>query len=838
MPEGYGNRTEAQEVDSCGYFGLAWLIACLAIVFVLLAVPAAANGPFTPELSVPDFKIDSRIDGAAIGDWTGVSVDGAGDVNGDGRDDVIVGSAYASNNGRDRSGSAYVVFDKNPTGSVDLSSIADNGFRIDGAAEGDGMGLSVAGTGDVNGDGLADVIVGAPRLADNERSGSAYVIFGRKTTETIDLANDLGSKGFRIDGVGGDRWTGFSVAGAGDVNGDGLDDTVVSAPLADNNARLWSGSAYVIYGPASSATIVLNDLGNQGFRIDGAGAQDYAGYSVAGAGDVNGDGRDDVIVGAPGADVNGANSGSAYVIFDKDSIGSVDLNTLGESGFRIDGTDASGAAGTSVAGAGDVNGDGRDDVVVGAPYASNNGRTFSGSAYLIYGNDSTDTVDLETLGAQGFRIDGAGEYDFAGSSVAGPGDINGDGLDDVMIGAPGAGNNGSGSGSAYVIYGDDLSDTVNLERLEQSGFRIDGGAVGDALGTSVAGAGDVMGNGGFDLIVGAPYANNNGREKSGSAYIVHGYAPLANTPDQDNKTLSGAEEACTKSVYENRLEAPREARLADLVKGKGVKVKASANRMSMTTLKLEVVGEDARRLGLYGRKSSKKNKLVARTKLKVGNMPEDIYLKARGKVRKLVKRVLRNSKTPKRVRLKLTLTTHSTSNKLLARRNTLTIRAYKSTRKRNAKTNARVSQMHGGSGCAKPLQLKIKGPKKVGIGSLISRNASQGKGVKVKVLCSEDCTARVGIRMWGRFEVGSGLRERGKKKPRWLTGHTVKLKAGQTKTITLKGPSSKRLRRQLQRAALKKRYKRIKLKYSIEARTIDEKSAGDAGTLRVPLRFG
>ncbi len=92
--------------------------------------------------------------------------------------------------------------------------------------------------------------------------------------------------------------------------------------------------------------------------------------------------------------------------------------------------------------------------------------------------------------------------------------------------------------------------------------------------------------------------------------------------------------------------------------------------------------------------------------------------------------------------------------------------------------------------------------------------------------------------MWGRFEVGSGLRKTGKKKPRWLTSHTVKLKAGQTKTITLEGPSSKRLRKQLQRAALKKRYKRIKLKYSIEARAADEKSAGDAGTLRVPLRFG
>ena len=264
--------------------------------------------------------------------------------------------------------------------------------------------------------------------------------------------------------------------------------------------------------------------------------------------------------------------------------------------------------------------------------------------------------------------------------------------------------------------------------------------------------------------------------------------------------MSGTADACITSVYENRLMAPREVHLRDLVKGKGVKVKASANRMSKATLKLELVGEDARRIGLYGKESKKKPKLVAQTQLNLNSKQRNVYLRARGRVRKLIKRASENKKTPKRVRLKLTLTTHSTTNNRLKRRNTLTIRAYKSAKLRSAKTNTKVRQIRGGGGCAEPLRLKIKGPRKARLNSLVSRKAGSGKGIKVKVSCSEDCTASVGIRMWGRFEVGSGLRTLGKKKPRWLTSRTVKLKAGQTKTLTLKGPSSKKLRKQLQRA--------------------------------------
>jgi hypothetical protein len=266
-------------------------------------------------------------------------------------------------------------------------------------------------------------------------------------------------------------------------------------------------------------------------RIDGAAANEGAGVSVAAAGDVNGDGRDDVLVGAELVSNNGRLfSGSAYVVYGAASPVEVDLAALGARGFRIDGAAASDRAGWSVAAAGDVNGDGRDDVLVGAPFASNNGRESSGSAYVVYGEQAADPadVDLASLGGRGFRIDGApGDAtggDHAGGSVAAAGDVNGDGRDDVLVGADSDGNNGPSSGSAYVVYGTANPVNVDLASLGDRGFRIDGAAGGDRAGWSVAGVGDVNGDGRDDVVVGALNADNNGRMDSGSAYVVYGNA--------------------------------------------------------------------------------------------------------------------------------------------------------------------------------------------------------------------------------------------------------------------------------------------------------------------------
>jgi hypothetical protein len=350
----------------------------------------------------------------------------------------------------------------------------------------------------------------------------------------IDLSSLDGTNGFRISH--GDT-TGFSVAGAPDVNGDGLADLIIGAPLADPNAKRDAGSAYVVFGTASGFPAVLDRSsldGTNGFRIDGVTAGDQTGYSVAGA-DVNGDGITDLIIGAPFDSTNGKYSGSVYVVFGKASgfPAVLDLASLdGTNGFRINGLKGHNWVGWSVAGA-DVNGDGAADLIIGAPGGSPNGKDGAGSAYVVFGKASGFPVllDLASLdGASGLRIDGVtGDSivtpgDDTGRSVAGA-DVNGDGIADLIIGAPWANPNGKYSaGSAYVVFGkaSGFLAVLDLASLDgANGFRIDGVTAGDISGVSVAGV-DVNGDGLADLIIGAPNASPDGNYEAGSTYVVFG----------------------------------------------------------------------------------------------------------------------------------------------------------------------------------------------------------------------------------------------------------------------------------------------------------------------------
>ncbi|WP_204153432.1 cadherin domain-containing protein, partial [Leptolyngbya sp. CCY15150] len=198
--------------------------------------------------------------------------------------------------------------------------------------------------------------------------------------------------------------------------------------------------------------------GSNGFRIDGVAAGDYSGRSVSSAGDINGDGFDDLIIGANRASPNGSTSGSSYVVFGSGSefSSTLNLSTLnGSNGFRIDGVAAFDYSGWSVSSAGDINGDGIDDLIIGAWGAAPNG-SGSGSSYVVFGSggEFSSTLNLSTLnGSNGFRIDGVAANDRSGMSVSSAGDINGDGVDDLIIGAWGAAPNGTYSGSSYVVFG-------------------------------------------------------------------------------------------------------------------------------------------------------------------------------------------------------------------------------------------------------------------------------------------------------------------------------------------------------------------------------------------------
>jgi VCBS repeat-containing protein len=467
------------------------------------------------------FRIVGADGGTIAGDVSGYSVSSAGDVNGDGFDDLIIGSpgGDASGNAKSGAGESYVIFGKG-SGFVDLDLAtlsASDGFRIFGADAGDQSGRSVSSAGDINGDGFGDLIIGAAGAdaSGNAKSqaGESYVIFGKASGfADIDLATLSTSDGFRIFGADAGDVSGFSVSSAGDINGDGFADVIIGAFAADanGNTKLSAGESYVIFGKASGfADIDLATLApTDGFRIFGTDGgissdRDYSGRSVSSAGDVNGDGYDDLIIGAPRADAYGnakSGAGESYVIFGKASgFADIDLATLAPTdGFRIFGTDAGDQSGYSVSSAGDVNGDGFADLIVGAYLADayNNANSAAGESYVIFGKASGFTdIDVATLTpSDGFRIFGAEDGFKTGYSVSSAGDVNGDGFDDLIIGAPFAYVGYSMktyAGASYVLFGAAFgaSDTP-VNTAGTTGGEILIGALGDDI---------LTGNGGADV---------------------------------------------------------------------------------------------------------------------------------------------------------------------------------------------------------------------------------------------------------------------------------------------------------------------------------------------------
>ncbi len=366
----------------------------------------------------------------AAGDAYPSSVSGAGDVNGDGVGDLIVGTG-----GQDRGGSnagvAYVIYGP-VTGAVDLSQ-AD--AILVGEHAGDNAGGTVAGAGDMNGDGYDDVIVSASGYDGSSSSvGAVYVVFG-----PIEGVLSLADADLKLVGEGSHSVTGSSVSGAGDVDGDGLDDLIIGAPR-DDRGGYWAGVAYLVRG-GTTGTL---SLANAHATFVGEVAGDVAGSSVAGVGDVDGDGFDDVLIGAPEHQAGGDSAGVAYLVrgpvSGEMSLATADAKLMGRGVQSV---------GYSVAPAGDFNGDGLPDVIVGG-VGDNVGGESAGAAYVVLA-PITGTIDVDL--ADDILV-GEEAGDQAGIQVAGGGDVDGDGLDDVIVGANH--HNAGGlmwAGAAYVIYG-------------------------------------------------------------------------------------------------------------------------------------------------------------------------------------------------------------------------------------------------------------------------------------------------------------------------------------------------------------------------------------------------
>jgi hypothetical protein len=493
-------------------------------VLAYCPIPSFAQGPAIVDSDLVTGPNGVRFQGVAPSDQAGTEVSLAGDLNGDGFDDLAIGAPQASSGGV-----VYVVFGEPLIGDlpISLSQAAEppNGFSIFGES-GENLGLHVASGGDFNADGFDDLIVVGGEVV--TQSDQAYIVYGSAAPEVVSVDTLAGDQGLTFRTPGAAAVDSLNGAFVGDLNGDGFDDAAFGAPRANN----IDGAVYVLFGrPAAAAgqvdLVEHTDLdGSNGFAILGENQWAF-GHRVAGSGDTNGDGLDDFIAGAPAA-LNGSQemSGGALLVFGSSSFGSpgapgatsVDELANGEDGVLIEGETAFDQAGHAVA-LSDLNGDGLADVTIGAPLRDAGG-TDAGVAYVLYGDVTWGSAGAPAVLSLGTLDETTGvvvvgeALKLIGSSLASSSDANGDGIEDllvgdakdqvlVVLGSPSL----AGVGSPPTIATADLWGAVGYVVF---------GEPGNGFGTSVS-AGDADGDGLADILVGSPSA-----PAAGEAFLLLG----------------------------------------------------------------------------------------------------------------------------------------------------------------------------------------------------------------------------------------------------------------------------------------------------------------------------
>jgi hypothetical protein len=464
--------------------------------------------------------------GAGAGDLASdIPALAAGDFNGDGVDDLVIGARFADPDGLPDSGEAYIVFGAAGTGGeVDLAGEADVVVR--GADGGDNLGFSAAAA-DLNGDGIDDLALGAPFAGDvqgpGSRPGTVYIIFGRDSLGgRLDLAD--GDADVTIAGETASAFFGDSLA-TGDVTGDGAADLVIGSTFARRADGTQSGAAYVFSGTTDWPGQILTEDGGYTAVIFGEDDLDELGDTVA-VGDVNGDGTDDVIVtseAADGPENDRTVAGEVSIILGGDRLTGVLIIGQAEIAARLYGAEQNDTLGFDLA-AGDIDGDGFDDVALTARLASgpDNSLSSAGEAYVLYGSSSLPgEVDLADNFGNLVGYYAPDEADLMGRTVILP---SGETSGQLLLGAAfgdGPSRNRGGSGEVYAVEPRRLD--AGLTAVDAVAHLVIYGAAGsDALGAGFVPV-DINGDGARELaIVAAGASPDANRPGFGIVYVITG----------------------------------------------------------------------------------------------------------------------------------------------------------------------------------------------------------------------------------------------------------------------------------------------------------------------------
>ncbi len=397
-------------------------------------------------------------------------------------------------------------------------------IRIRGAEAVGKLGSAACAFGDLNGDGYKDLVTSAPR-ADGPvgvGAGRTYIFFGAQTfPDTIDLTQT--NADVTIYGMVENEWSGSALA-SGDLNGDGFDDLVIGALYSYSSFGSHAGRVYVLFGgdvfpPERDLSVDSADViivgGGSGYRL---------GEAVA-CGEINGDGIADLVVSAPYADIpNATDGGEIYAFWGNDNWeAEIELHSQ-PADLTIQAEAASNHLGAALA-TGDVNGDVYDDLLIGTPQVNPEGRLHAGIAYLLYGEGSTpDTINLANVTAD-VHILGAEAGDRLGTGVA-IGDMNNDGYQDIIVGAPYATSVGGGdAGEIYVLTGASFLYPIIDLNTTPPDMLVSGAEPNDNTGGALA-VGDVNADGHGDLLLGVPNADVGGETEAGISYLIYGRSPL------------------------------------------------------------------------------------------------------------------------------------------------------------------------------------------------------------------------------------------------------------------------------------------------------------------------